>query len=93
MLRIKRSVSLQFDQRHVSTSNTAQGLIEQGPAKKQKVANDMEALERQMMEGEVSPHPPQSARAPPPNGPPPGSCLRCLHCRRCRRAPPECHPA
>ena len=51
MLRIKRSVQLQYTQQHVNTSDTAAALIQQGPAaKKQKLDNDMERLERQMMD-------------------------------------------
>uniref|UniRef100_A0A7S4KX00 Suppressor of forked domain-containing protein n=1 Tax=Guillardia theta TaxID=55529 RepID=A0A7S4KX00_GUITH len=51
MLRIKRSVQLQFSQAHVNATDAAMALIEQGPAaKRQRVSNDMEALERQMMQ-------------------------------------------
>jgi pre-mRNA-splicing factor SYF1 len=50
MLRIKRSVQLQFSQQHVNTTDTAAALIQNGPAsKRQKISNDMEKLERQMM--------------------------------------------
>ena len=50
MLRIKRSVQLQFTQQHVNTTDTAAALIQNGPAsKRQKISNDMERLERQMM--------------------------------------------
>jgi len=50
MLRIKRSVQLQFTQQHVNTTDTAAALIQSGPAaKRQKISNDMEQLERQMM--------------------------------------------
>jgi len=50
MLRVKRSVQLQYTQQHVNTTDTAAALIQNGPAaKRQKINNDMERLERQMM--------------------------------------------
>jgi len=50
MLRVKRSVQLQFTQRHVNATDAGVAIDAQGAAKRQKVASDMEALERAMMD-------------------------------------------
>jgi len=53
MLRIKRSVQLQFTQAHVNASDATTTLMDQGPAKRTKVVNEMEELERQMMNDQM----------------------------------------
>ena len=52
MLRVKRSVTLQFSQKHVNATDVASALASgDGPAgKRARLSSDMEALERRMMD-------------------------------------------